>query len=550
MPADEPKKPEEGRKALRRGISARLRQSDTPARLTSMTESAPGSLPISVVPWPLLVARRKVASRAEASEKFATIAMSFVLGAMFMVNLTVTVIAVVIPDLVIEFGSSESTLVWAVTGPILAFAVLGPSFGKLGDQYGHRLMLLSGLFVNAFFTVLIAFSWNGVSFVAFRVLAAVGAAAVGPSALAFINRLFEPRERASALGWWSFVSAGSPVLGIVVGGPVIDAFGWKPMFVVQGPMVLAAAVAAGLVLPETSLRAKAKFDVAGAATLGSGVGAALLAITFAGSGGVDGRVIILAIVALVGIAAFVFVEQRVDDPLIPPGYWLMRGFVVPTMVLTLLFAAYMGSFVLTPLMLQSTAFGFTAAQVGLTIACRPLLFAVTGPIAGSLAPRLGDRVLAQFGTFCVAVCMFMLSLAQPGRSLLFVAAALGIAGIGAGASAPVMSARVANTVPDEDLGVAGAAQQMLQQFGLVVGIQVLLAVKVAAAGSSDEAGLSDSTIINSYQVAFQVAMGVALAAFAVTFALRRGVDSVRGSEEDEELDPYSGSGAVNAARRS
>ncbi len=516
-----------------------------------MTESLPGSLPMAVVPWTLLIRRRRFADRAQANPRFATIALIFVLGAMFMVNLVVTVIAVVIPDLVIEFDSSESTLVWAVTGPILAAAVLGPSFGKLGDQYGHRLIFLSGLLVNAFFTVLIALSWSGVSFVVFRVLAAIGAAAIGPSALAFINRLFDPDDRASALGWWSFVSAGSPVIGIVIGGPVIDAIGWKPVFAVQGPLVLLSAIAAALVLPETSLRAKARFDIAGAVTLGAGVGSALLAITFLGIDGVTTRVVVLALVAVAGVSAFVVVERRVSDPLIPPGYWLLRGFVVPTAVLTLLFAAYMGSFVLTPLMLQSSAFGFTAAQVGLTIACRPLLFAITGPIAGTLAPKLGDRVLAQFGTFCVAVCMFMLSVAEPGRSLWFVAAALGIAGIGAGACAPVMSARVANTVPDEDLGVAGAAQQMIQQFGLVVGIQALLAVKVGVAGSSDEAGLSDSTIVESYNVAFQVAMVVALASFAVTFALRRGVGS---GNEDDDVSPsdspnQSGSGAVRSANR-
>ena len=111
----------------------------------------------------------------------------------------------------------------------------------------------------------------------------------------------------------------------------------------------------------------------------------------------------LGAAAIAGLAVFTRIEQRSAQPLIPPHYWRMRGFVVPTGVMTLLFAAYMGSFVMIPLMLQSTAFGISAAQTGLVIVCRPLLFAFTGPVAGYLAPRLGDRVLAGFGTFWAMV---------------------------------------------------------------------------------------------------------------------------------------------------
>ncbi len=492
---------------------------DEPARLTPLTEASSGSFPVFNVPWTLLLARRRVATRAQRHSRFQVIAMLFVLGAMFAVNLTVTLVAVVVPAIATDLGAADSTVVWAVTGPILAAAVLGPTFGKLGDQRGHRLVFLGGLFVNAIFTLLVALSWNGISFVVFRLLAAVGAAAIGPAALAFINRLFAPDDRATALGFWSFVGAGSPVLGVVVGGPIVERFGWQVVFWVQGPVVLIALIAAALVLPETAKRGRERFDVAGAVTLAGAVAAGLIAVTLAGSRGWSLTVAALAVVALAGLAAFTRIEQRSEQPLIPPHYWRMRGFAVPTGVLTLLFAAYMGSFVLTPLMLQSTAYGITAAQTGLVIVCRPLLFAFTGPVAGYLAPRLGDRVLAGFGTFCVASSMLILSTFRPGQSLIIVAVALGIAGIGAGASAPVLSARVANTVAAEDLGVAGAAQQMVQQFGLVVGIQALLALQASQVSGGD--ATSADALVQSYSVTFQVAMVIALCGFALTLALRR-----------------------------
>lgn len=492
---------------------------DEPAQLTSLTETGPGSLPVSVVPWTLLLARRRVASRAQGHNRYQVIALIFVLGAMFAVNLTVTLVAVVVPTIASDLGAADSTVVWAVTGPILAAAVLGPTFGKLGDQRGHRLMFLIGLLINAIFTMLVALSWNGLSFVTFRLLAAVGAAAIGPSALAFINRLFDPHDRATALGFWSFVGAGSPVLGLIVGGPVVERFGWQIVFWVQAPLVVIAFVAAALVLPETNRRERERFDIAGAVTLAGSVAAGLIAVTRAGTDGLSLSVGVLALGAVAGLGLFTRIEQRSDQPLIPPRYWRMRGFVVPTGVLTLLFAAYMGSFVMIPLMLQSSAYGITAAQTGLVIVCRPLMFAFTGPVAGYLAPRLGDRVLAGFGTFCVASSMLILSTFRPGQSLLIVAVALAIAGLGAGASAPVLTARVANTVAADDLGVAGAAQQMVQQFGLVVGIQALLALQASLFMNAGGAG--DSALVDSYSVAFQVAMGIALCGFALTLALRR-----------------------------
>lgn len=492
---------------------------DEPARLTPLTEATPGSLPIANVPWTLLLARRRVASRAQGHSRFQIIAMVFVLGAMFAVNLTVTLVAVVVPTIATDLDAADSTVVWAVTGPILAAAVLGPTFGKLGDQRGHRLVFLAGLFVNAVFTLLVALSWNGLSFVVFRLLAAVGAAAIGPSALAFINRLFGPDDRATALGFWSFVGAGSPVLGLIVGGPVVERFGWQVVFWAQAPVVIAALVAAALVLPETSKRGRERFDIAGASTLAGSVAAGLIGVTLAGSGGWSWTVAALFVGAIVGLGVFTRIEQRSEQPLIPPHYWRMRGFVVPTGVLTLLFAAYMGSFVMTPLMLQSTAYGITAAQTGLVIVCRPLLFAFTGPLAGYLAPRLGDRVLAGFGTFCVATSMLILSTFRPGQTLVIVAVALGIAGIGAGASAPVLSARVANTVAAEDLGVAGAAQQMVQQFGLVVGIQTLLALQASLV--SEGSATSVDALVDSYSTTFRVAMVIALCGSGLTLALRR-----------------------------
>ncbi len=420
---------------------------------------------------------------------------------MFMVNLTVTAITIAVPRIAGDFEASQATILWAVTGPILVSAVLGPTFGKLGDQHGHRLMFSFGLALNAIFTLAIALSWSGVSFVVFRLLAAVGGAAIGPSALAFINRLFAREDRADALGWWSFVGAGSPVIGVVAGGFVIDAFGWRPLFFVQAPLLVGALVLAVTLLPETERQPAQRFDVKGAVSLALGTGFVLGAVTTAGTSGVTSTVVLMAIAGVTLLAIFALIEARVEAPLIPPRYWKLRGFIAPTLTMALVFAAYMGSFVLTPLMLQSSAYGFTAAAAGTVTIARPLMFSLFGPLSGRLSSVVGERALGGFGSLCVVVSMLGLARFSPGQSLIWVAIPLGLAGLGMGAASPTLTATVANSVEDKDLGVAGAAQQMLQQVGLVMGIQFLSAIQVA----TESDGVADS-----YHLAFLVGAGVAL----------------------------------------
>ncbi len=442
--------------------------------------------------------------------------MLVVLSAMFVVNLTVTAVTVAVPTIADDLGSPTTTIVWSVTGPLLVAAVLGPAFGKAGDQAGHRLVLIGGLACNAVFTLLIATAWGGLSFVVLRILAAIGSAAIGPAALAFVNRLYEPEDRAGALGWWSFVSAGSPVIGVFAGGIIIEAIGWRWMFAAQAPLILVGVVLAAILLPETDRSASGRFDVPGAATLALGVGGVLVAVTLAGTQGVSGAVLAAAAAGVGSLVAFAVIEVRADAPLLPPSYWQLRAFVVPTAVLALLFAAYMGSFVLVPLMLQDAAYGFTAAAVSTVVIARPLAFSLMGPAAGVLSARFAPRTLSFVGGSLVVASMLSLSRIVPEHSLWLTAGALALAGLGMGFASPVLISVVANAVPDRDLGIAGAAQQMLQTVGLVIGIQALQALQVSLAGET----ASVAEVVDSYHTTFLVGAGVAALGAGLTLALR------------------------------
>jgi MFS family permease len=184
----------------------------------------------------------------------------------------------------------------------------------------------------------------------------------------------------------------------------------------------------------------------------------------------------------------------------------------------------MGGFVITPLLLQDQ-FGYDETKTGLLLIARPIVFAITGPVAGYLTVRVvGERSAAVFGAATITASMFALASLAPGDGDAVIVGALALSGLGMGASAPAMAATIANAVDERDLGIAGATQQMVNQVGVVIGIQVMQTVQAARAPAVGA--------VNAYGEAYLV--GAALAACGVVFAtfvrstpraaeLRRGV---------------------------
>jgi len=407
---------------------------------------------VQVVPWPLLL-KHKVTERVEAHPRYPWIVLATALFGLFSVGFTITILSNSIPRIARDLHSDESTLTWVVTAPLLAFAVFGPAAGKLADLRGQRRVYLYSLGGVCVFAGLTAMAPNAVVLIACRSIGAAIGAAEGPASLAIINRTFSSNQRAQAMGWWSMVGAGAPVIGVVAGGPVVQAFGWRWIFVAQVPLTLATLLLAAAVLPEVPADRSSRFDIPGAATLGVGALSLLLAIN---RGPKDGWTSPL-VLGGVALAATLFVA-------------FITNF------------AYMGGFILTPLFLQNE-FHYDETHTGALLIARPLSFAIAGPLAGYLTIRIGERISAVAGAVAITVSMLALAQLTPGSTDLAVIFALALCGVGMGASSPAMAAAVANSVDAHDLGVAGATQQMVNQMGIVLGIQTLQAVQVAREGA-------------------------------------------------------------------
>jgi MFS family permease len=462
---------------------------------------------VSIIPWTLMIPRQ-IAKKVGLTRKWATLFV--VLAGLFTTSSTITILVVSLDTIAKDLNSSVSVLNWSITGPMLAFGVVGPAYGKIGDLYGHKKVYVYGLLFSALFAGMTIFAWNATSMVMFRLLSATAGSATGPAAMAYINRLFEPNERVRPLGLWSFVTAGAPVLGVVIGGPIIAAIGWRMIFVVQTPLLFGAAILAWKLLPQTSRMKNVKFDVKGSVTLGLGATLFLLTINRGHSWGWTSPAIIsFGIASIISMWVFVRTERAAEAPLLPLEWLRNSNIILPIVIQALINFAYMGGFIVVPQMLES-GLGYNASHVGWLIIARPLTFSITAPLASIFTMKAGERTSGVLGACAVIASMLVLSSLANGSSDLLIVLGLGLSGIGFGIAGPALTALVANAVDDESIGVAGAMQQLLSQMGAVLGSTVMISVHEMTAAST--------TVVRSYGLALLT--GAATAIVAAVLALR------------------------------
>ena len=484
---------------------------DAPEELTALAIEAPGVDEDPVVPWPLLWQRR-AARKVHGSDRGAWIITWTVLFGTFWVASTITILAVSRPQIADDLNASVSSLVWLISGPTIAVALTGTTAGKLGDLHGHRKVFLIGMSISAVFVVASALAWSGPSLIVFRVLAATAGAATGPSSLAIINGLFSRENRSKALGFWSLVVAGGPVLGLVIGGPLVENLGWRTIFWAQAPLLALSVLLAWLLVPETVRRRGVHFDLSGQAVLFVALGLMLFGIDRIGAWGITSPWVIGAFAAtLLAVWWFIKVEGGQEHPLIPLEWFRRSGFAVPVIVSFFMQFGYMGGFTLTPKLLAEVR-GLGPETISLLMIPRPLTFAIAGPVAGMLAGRISTRVAIVTGMASVALSLGLFAFASADPGTVVVLLALTLSGIGVGASLPRVSASVANSVEDVDLGVAGATQQLFAQIGTTVGINLLETIQVTAAGTM--------ALARSYSVAYGVGAAVSVAGLFIAFGLR------------------------------
>ena len=431
---------------------------------------------VSVVPWSLVL-RQKIVQTVGVSRRKATLAV--LLSCVFTVSFMITLLVVSLKTVADDLDSTTSIISWAITAPMLAFGVVGPAFGKVGDLGGHKRVFVGGLFVAGVFAICTAVAWDATSMIMFRTLSAAGGSALGPASMAYINRMYDPRERVGPIGYWSFVTAGAPVLGVVAGVPLVAIFGWRTIFLIQAPLCLIGCCIAMWLLGDTEQRESVKFDVKGALLLGVGSVLILVAINRGPTWGFASmRTSLVALLGIVTLYFFVRAEQSASDPMLPLKWFRTRNVAFPVVSLALTNFAYVGGFMIVPQLLE-TGLGFSTSHIGWLIIARPLVFSIVAPFSGRISSRIGERSAGVVGACAVLISMLILSQINLGSSDLMIAFGLSLSGVGLGISAPILTALLANSVDDHDLGVASAMQQLLNQMGALLGAAVMIGIHEA-----------------------------------------------------------------------
>jgi len=445
-----------------------------------------------------------------------------VCAALFLIGLDFTVLNVAVPGLRRDLAPTLAGLQWIVDGYALALGGCVLTAGALGDRYGRRRAFLAGLLVCAAASVLGATGDSTARLVTARCGMGLGAALFMPATLSTVVHVLPDREdRRRAIALWAAVAGIGALAGPVLGGWLVEVYGWRAAFWLNVPVVAVILAAALPLVPESRHRQAARLDGLGGALSAAGLLALVWGIIEAPGRGWTSAPVLAALGAgLLLLATFVGWQLRCPEPMVPVELF-RRGPVGPaSMSLALMAFAMFGALFLLTLYLQQVR-GLSAWAAGV----RMIPFSVGLAAGAALAPlparRLGARAPVAGGLLLVAAGFALLTGLEADSGP---AAVLGfevVAGFGSGLIAPIATEVVMNAVPAGAAGVGSALNDATRQVGSTLGVAVLGSV-LATVSDGDPARFTEGLA-----AAARVGGAVALLAAALAWYRLPGGAAVR-----------------------
>jgi len=395
--------------------------------------------------------------------------------ALFLVALDQTIVGTALPKIIAELEGFDK-YAWVTTAYLLASTSMIPVIGKLGDIYGRKWFIVSGIVVFLVGSALCGAAWGMIELVIFRGIQGLGAGMIFANIFTSVADVFpDPARRAKYQGVFFGVFALSSVVGPTLGGWVTDNLDWRWVFYINLPLGLFSLFALPFVLPQSGQRRRAKIDYLGAATITASVVALLLSLSWVGQGDAwdAGRVIAGFVISAVLLAVFVPVELRAVEPVIPLSHFRSRVFTSASLLMFCVGIGMFGIILYTPLFVQGVL-GKTATGSGTVLT--PLVFSMTavGIVGGQIIARVRRvKPFTLVGTVVMTCGVFLLTTLDTGSSQGTVALYLAVTGLGLGLIMPTATLAVQTTVDKTQLGVATSATQFIRSIGSTVGTAVV-----------------------------------------------------------------------------
>jgi EmrB/QacA subfamily drug resistance transporter len=447
------------------------------------------------------------------------LALSVLALAQFLVVLDASIVNIALPVLGNGLHMSTAALAWVITAYVLAFGGLLLLGGRLADRYGHRRVFLIGVagFIGA--SALAGLSISSGMLLTARAVQGASAALLAPAALALLTHLFpDSAERTKALGVWGGVAGIGSAAGVLLGGVLTAALGWQSVFFVNVPIGLLVLVAIPfLVTPDSVDGARGKLDMPGAATITGALVAAVGALSAAEQGGFGGPLTIgLAIAAVVLGVAFVVIERRTAEPLVPLAVFTNRNLTVGNVVMLLVGAAMVALFFALSVYMQAVL-GYDALTTGLTQLPLAGALVVVAGLAPALIGRLGTKTTLVGSLVLLAGGLVWLSFAPADAT--FVGQLLGpslLIGVGMGGAFVTTTQLSVDGVEGGESGLAGGLVNTSQQVGGALGLAVLSTVATIRTDALAHSGIATpEALTGGFSWLFLGAAGISLAAAVV-----------------------------------
>jgi EmrB/QacA subfamily drug resistance transporter len=443
-----------------------------------------------------------------------------------MVILDITVVNVALPSIQAELGIAIGDLQWVVTAYTLAFGGLLLLGGRAADLLGRRRVFLAGLAVFTAASLGAALAASTEALLAARVAQGVGAAMLSPAALSLITTSFaDGPERRRALAAWAAVAASGGAFGVLAGGALTETLGWEAIFLINVPVGIAVAVAALRLLPAAAPDRSGRIDVAGALLATGSLVALIYGLVEAPAAG-WGSVQTLALLgaASAGLAAFVLLEARLREPLVPLAVFRRR----PTVTALALMIAGMGTvlsaFYFCSLYLQQVL-GHSALRTGLEFLPGAVLLVLAAHAGGHLVSRLGAKPVLASGMSLGALGALILSgVSAHGAFVTDVLPGLLVLDLGIGLAASGIFITAMSGVEEREAGLVSGLTTTAHELGIALVLPVLSTIAADRIGTETvtavgaDPGLVTAGLGDAFLAAAAIAFGAALLA---VIALRR-----------------------------
>jgi EmrB/QacA subfamily drug resistance transporter len=385
-----------------------------------------------------------------------------------------TVVNIALPSIGRDFGVGFAALQWTVTAYTLTLASLILLGGSCGDRFGRRRVFTIGVVWFAIASVACAAAPNVGWLIAARGVQGVGGALLTPASLAIIQATFDDADRTKAIGTWAGLSGTSTAIAPFLGGWLIAAGSWRWVFLINVP-IAAAVLVATRHIPETRQKgASTRIDLGGALLGAAGLGG-ITAGTIAASSHALTSVSVLGpgLAGVVGLAAFVAVERRNSDPMLPLSLFRSRQFSAANAVTLLLYGAITGATLLLVVELQTVS-GFSALLAGLAVLPITVVMLLLAARFGGLAQRIGPRLPMTAGPLIASVGLALLTrIPLQATYLRDVLPAVVVFGLGLAVFVAPLTAAVLAAVPTTQAGIASGVNNAVARTASLLAIATI-----------------------------------------------------------------------------